>query len=299
MLDPRLVHVVSVAKTGSFTAAAAQVGVTQSAITKSVAALEAQMGYPIFYRTSRGVMLTPEGRDFIERASRLLEDARDLLRGNRERGDRFAGPLRIGVCPASLEWLLERPVGALLTKHPSIRFEVSSSSFERMLQQVRNGGVDLAIGYDVAFAECSDLKREQFGALDGQMFVRKGHPLLERDSITSTDLAEFDFVSPSDSRPYGSVIRGIYLEGAEWHERVHVVDYFPIARRIVATSNTIGVVSRAWSHTDAFQSEFALLDQPNMFPPAHLCCAFQARREPSPAGKALISALRQHNAFTT
>ena len=80
----------AVARVGSFSGASKAVGVTQSAITKSVADLEQQLGFAIFNRTSRGVAMTPEGRDFIDRAARLLADAADLF-GERDRGaDPFA-----------------------------------------------------------------------------------------------------------------------------------------------------------------------------------------------------------------
>ena len=55
MIDRRLQYVVSTARYGSFTAAAERVGVTQSAITKSVADLERQLGYSIFTRTARSL----------------------------------------------------------------------------------------------------------------------------------------------------------------------------------------------------------------------------------------------------
>ena len=87
----------AVARVGSFSGASKAVGVTQSAITKSVADLEQQLGFAIFNRTSRGVAMTPEGRDFIDRAARLLADAADLF-GERDRGaDPFAGSGSTGV----------------------------------------------------------------------------------------------------------------------------------------------------------------------------------------------------------
>lgn len=91
MLDSRLHYVVAVARSGTFTAASQAIGLTQLAITKSVADLEREIGYAIFFRTSRGVILTENGRDFIDRAARLLEDARELLKGSLQRNDPFAG----------------------------------------------------------------------------------------------------------------------------------------------------------------------------------------------------------------
>ncbi len=291
MLDPRFNYVVAVARAGSFTAAAEIVGVTQSAITKSVADLERQIGYSIFHRTSRGALLTEQGRDFVERAARLTEDAGELLRRPRGLEDAYAGTLRIGVCPASVEWRLAAPLELLLTRYPSIRLDTNGASFERMVQQLRNGAVDVAVGFDAAFAVWSDLRRYPLASDRVTLFVRRGHPLLDRPAITIADLAEFEFISPSDSRPYGAVIHGIYEDqGVEWRNRVHIVDYFPIVHRIVSTSNAIGVVAEAHGHSAPFQARFATLDSLDLFPEARLCCAIRAAWEPKPAVRAFISA---------
>jgi len=291
MSFPRLNHVVAVARGGSFTAAADMVGVTQSAITKSVADLERQVGYAIFHRTSRGALLTEQGRDFVERAARLLDDTGELLRRPKGPEDAYAGALRIGVCPASLEWQLAEPLGRLLARHPSIRLDVSGSSFERMVQQLRSGGVDVAIGLDAAFSVWSDVRRFPLAPNDTALFVRRGHPLLDRSAITVADLAEFDFISPSDSRPYGEVIRNVYEDqGVEWQRRVHIVDDFSIVRRIVATSDAIGVVAVIHGHSSKFRERFATLDEVRLFQKAPLCCAIRAAWEPKPAVRAFISA---------
>lgn len=293
MLDPRLNHLVSVARLGSFTAAARAIGVTQSAVTKGVADLERQLGYAIFHRTARGAMLTERGRDFVERAARLLDDARDLLNGDAVHDDPYAGVLRIGVCPASLEWRLIEPIAQLLRRHPGIRFDVNGSSFERMIQQLRNGAVDVAVGFDAAFREWPDVDRQPVGELQTLLFVRKGHPLLQADPLTRETLSRYPFVSPSDSRPYGAVVRDVYeSQGVEWREHLHVIDYFPIVSRIVATSDAVAGVSTAHAVNPAFLRQFQTLPL-ELFAPAPLCCAVRARWEPSPAARAFIKAMRE------
>lgn len=293
MLDPRLNHLVAVARTGSFTAAAQSVGVTQSAVTKSIADLERQLGLSLFHRTSRGALLTERGRDVAERAARLLEDARELLEGSAMKGDPYAGVLRIGVCPASMEWLLIWPLAELLRRHPSIRFEVSGASFERMVQQLRNGAVDVAVGFDAAFSEWPDVVREPVEGLQSTFFVRRDHPLARSPAATLADLANYDFVSPSDSRPYGAIIRDIFeSQGVDWRKRLHIIDYFPIVTRIVASSDAIGVVTRDYAASASFQEQFATLDHIDAFPPAPLCCAVRARWEPKPAVRAFIRTMR-------
>ena len=149
-------------------------------------------------------------------ASRLLEDTRILITGDGEE-DPYAKVLRIGVCPASLEWLLPEPLAALLHRHPKVIFDILGASFERVVQLLRNGGVDVAIGFEDAFAEWSDIKRTSIAAMHAVLFARKGHPILKRRTVSKSHFAKYDFVAPSDSRPYGSVIRELYEgEGVSW-----------------------------------------------------------------------------------
>ena len=145
MLDSRLKYAVAVARLGSFSGAAKDVGVTQSAVTKSVADLEQQLGFAIFSRTSRGVATTPEGRDFIDRAARLLADAADLF-GERNRGaDPFAGQLRIGLFPGSIDWLINDPAIGLLKRHTAVRIDTVSGNSERAVQLLSRGDRDPAV----------------------------------------------------------------------------------------------------------------------------------------------------------
>jgi len=295
MLDSRLNYVVAVARAGSFTGAAHAVGITQSAVTKSVADLERQLGTSLFHRTTHGALLTEAGRDFVDRAAKLLDDARDLLDGSCARGDRFSGLLRVGVCPAALEWSMVDPLAELLARHPSIRFELVGSSFERMVQQLRNGTVDIAIGHNAAFSEWPDFRRAVIPASQTTMFVRKGHPILAEEKPAMSELSKYTFVSPSDSRPYGAVIRGFYeSQGVDWRSRVHIIDYFPVVKRIVASSDAIGVVAVAYAATPSFARHFVALHHLKPFPPSELCCAVRARWEPKPAVRALISVMREN-----
>jgi DNA-binding transcriptional LysR family regulator len=294
MLDSRLIYLVAVARCGSFTAAAEAAGVTQSAITKSIADLENEIGYSIFYRTSRGVILTEKGGDFVTRAARLLEDARELLQGGTASGNPYAGILRIGVCPATLEWLLVEPLVELLCRHRAVRYDISSASFETIVQHLRSGSIDVAVGFDAAFSEWSDLRREAVGALGTTLFVRKGHPLLAKEQVTRRDLADYDFVSPPAARSYNETIRNLYeSHGIDPHDRVHRVDHFPLVRRIVEKSDAIGVIGRTYAGSEQFAQRFAVIPGIHLFPDGPLCCAVRARWEPKPAARAFIAIVKR------
>ena len=297
MLDARLVYVVAVSREGSFTAAARAIGVTQPAVTKSIADLERQVGYAIFYRTPGGAIPTESGKAFIVRAGRIVEDTRELLTSREGANDPYAGVLRIGIAPAAMEWQAVDAIELLLKRHPSVRLETSGGSFERTSNQLRNGAIDIAVGLDEAFASWPELERKTIGILQSDLFVRKDHPLVGRASLTSADLAKFDFVTLPESKPYGDIVRGFYeAAGVAWRGRMHVADYFPTVARIVRSTDAISMVQRAFTRTTSFNRFFATLSvEEEIFPTSLLCCAYRAHRELTPAMRAFVSAIRDSN----
>lgn len=295
MIDRRLLYAVSTARYGSFTAAAERVGVTQSAITKSVADLERELGYSIFNRTARGVLLTEEGRAFVERASRLLDEAKELMRGASPGSDPYSGALRIGVCPASLEWLLVEPLTMLMARHPTIRLDITGGSYDKVVQHLRSGAIDVAFGYQAAFADQPDFRRVPLAPLLTSFFVRLEHPILECKEVTGVDIAKYMLVSPSGSSPYDYSWREIYEEaGVDGADRIHVVDFFPIVERLVRNSDAIGIVSVNYAQTARFKKHYACIPfLLGSLPPSPLCCATRLRWSPRPAVRAFVKACRE------
>ncbi|HEY9090224.1 LysR family transcriptional regulator [Parasphingorhabdus sp.] len=294
MIDRRLIYVVSTARYGSFTAAADRVGVTQSAITKSVAVLEMELGYSIFNRTARGVLLTEEGRVFVERASRLLDDAQDLMHGAAMGSDPYASVLRIGVCPSSLEWLLVDPLSTLVSRHPKIRLNIVGGTYDKIVQQLRAGAIDVALGYDDAFKEQPDFRREPMRPLQTTLFVKKDHPILDVHDLTKADIAKYDLIAPSGWSPYNLVWREIYEDSAEEpYERPHVVDYFPIVAKLVRKTEAISIASIHYTQTSIFTRYFECVPDIGILPASPLCCATRLRWDPRPAVRAFIKACRE------
>lgn len=294
MVDSRLKHAVAVGKLGSFSRAADAVGVTQSAVTKSVADLERQLGYPLFHRTSRGVLLTEDGRDFIDRASRLLADAADLLGDADRKADPYRGSLRLGIFPASIEWMTMAPLVELLRRHPGIHLDVVTGTSERGVQLLQRGDIDVAFGMQAAFGDWSQFKCDQIGYLESIPFVRHGHPILEMAPITVDKITQFDFVMPSSSEPYTSAVQQIYeASGQSQNHRLHVVDFFPLVQRIVASTDAIGFVALEIISGRTFQERFVALSNTKLVEAPPLCCAVRARWPSKPAVRAFIGQMRR------
>jgi DNA-binding transcriptional LysR family regulator len=98
---------VATAQTGSFTAAADQMGISNRLTSKYVAELEARLGVRLLQRTTRRVGLTPAGEDLLTRAPALLDDFDAVLSEVTESSKGFSGTLRVSA-PVALPFNLRR-----------------------------------------------------------------------------------------------------------------------------------------------------------------------------------------------
>jgi len=116
----------SVAQYRSFRRAAAALGVTPSAISQSIRALEARVGAALFIRTTRSVGLTEAGERFLSRAKPAFEELVAASEGARELGQRPAGLLRLSVPRAVVPILLEPLIASFCQAYPEVAVEIAA-----------------------------------------------------------------------------------------------------------------------------------------------------------------------------
>ncbi|MGI5127925.1 LysR family transcriptional regulator [Pseudonocardia sp. CA-107938] len=133
-----------VAERGSFTAAAAELGYTQSAVSRQVAALERAAGLKLFERRTGGVALTAAGQTLLRHAVVALDA---VAAAERELSglppDR--GVLRLGTFPSASALILPRALAALRRTHPGIRVTTREASTPALVRALRARAIDLAI----------------------------------------------------------------------------------------------------------------------------------------------------------
>jgi DNA-binding transcriptional LysR family regulator len=117
----------SVARHRSFRRAAAELGVTPSAISQAVRALEARLGAALFIRTTRSVGLTEAGERFLSRAKPAFEELVAASEAAHELGQRPAGLLRLSVPRAVVPILLEPLIASFSQAYPEIEVEIAAS----------------------------------------------------------------------------------------------------------------------------------------------------------------------------
>lgn len=136
---------VAVSRAGSFRRAADAAGVSQATLSRSIAALEAELGVELLSRTSQGIALTSAGKRILDRAETVLADLERLSDEARHlRGDE-PGDLRIALSPFAALVLLPRALRGFRRAYPTGTLEVHDAFYPEVLPALRDGAYDLAI----------------------------------------------------------------------------------------------------------------------------------------------------------
>lgn len=132
----------AVARTRSFRRAAAELGVSPSALSHALRGLEARLGVRLLHRTTRSVAPTEAGERLLARLTPALHEIADALDTVNEYRETPLGTLRINAPRAACDWVLAPLVARFLAKHPGMRVElVDDDSFVDIVAKGFDAGV--------------------------------------------------------------------------------------------------------------------------------------------------------------
>ncbi len=135
---------VRVLETGSFSAAARQLNIGQSAVSKSIAQLEDRLGVSLLSRSTHGLSPTEAGETYYERALRAIEEAEEADFAARDAGARLTGRLRVSGGVTLTRLYLVPRLAAFLAEHP--RLSVDFTLDDRPVDLIEEG-VDIGLRY--------------------------------------------------------------------------------------------------------------------------------------------------------
>ncbi|MGO4813670.1 LysR family transcriptional regulator [Cupriavidus sp. 2MCAB6] len=186
-----------VAQHGSLHRATEHIGVTQSALSKALARLEADAGMRLFERTARGVTLTPVGQTLLERARNVVLAANDLQGEVEAQAAARAGKIRLAATPYLFSWLLSPVVARFLARRPLATFSIETRLTQGAILSLQSGDADLACGGMTANVP-RDVSHIPLRPLRLQVVARSGHPRLGAFK-TLADLAQERWALPQAS----------------------------------------------------------------------------------------------------
>jgi LysR family hydrogen peroxide-inducible transcriptional activator len=184
----QLEYFCAVARTGSFTRAADDLGIAQPSLSEQIAKLEQGLGAALFERLSRRIELTPLGEAILGKAQALLEDAAALPDHFERAREGVHGALRVGAIPTILPYYLAPLLKGFTDRFEDIDLHVREGTTAELVQQVLDGMLDVAV---VSLpVEGSGLVRKELFRDPLYLAVPEGHPLASSHKVQLRRISE-------------------------------------------------------------------------------------------------------------
>ena len=182
----------AVAETGSFTGAGRRLHVSQSAISRQILLLEAELNEPLFWRIKRKVKITPAGEALLQLSLRVFDDIRETTERLTETQQKLTGTIRlVGGMTVSI-YVFPTLLKEYQRLHPDVDVKVATGSAERLVRRLRAGTVDLGLltlPVDEADLITRPVMREEL-----MLVTYPGHPLAQKKRIEAQDLNKLPFI---------------------------------------------------------------------------------------------------------
>ncbi|KQM67960.1 hyaluronan synthase [Sphingomonas sp. Leaf17] len=181
----QLSYFVALAETGNFTRAADRMGIAQPSLSQQIRGLETVLGGALFERGGPAI-LTPLGRETLDRARRILLDLTDMEEVRAASADALVGTIRLGVSPTLGAYLLPSLVARLHREHPTLRVHIREGLPTALTNGLATGEHDLILLQLPVAGRTFHTERLFREAL--YLAMAADHPLAARSVIETTDL---------------------------------------------------------------------------------------------------------------
>jgi DNA-binding transcriptional LysR family regulator len=185
-------HFLAIARTGSFTAAAEELFVSQSSLSKQIIALERELGVQLFDRTKRKVTLTEAGKTFRGHALRLKQ-AHESMIADLEEYRSGVGALSIAAIPVIAQYGISKYIAAFREANPGIRLVVDEREAADITPALNDHLYELAFVRDTCVDSerhaCLEICRDRLIVV-----VPSRHRLASRSVVSLPELAGENFI---------------------------------------------------------------------------------------------------------
>lgn len=176
----------------NFTRAASRCHLSQPAFSALIKALEETVGLKLFDRSTRHVLLTPEGERFLLSAQRIAAELQDCARAMRDTAQLARGHVAVALLPSLAAGWLPGVLQQFRARYPGVELAVLDVLSESCIAAVANGEADFALA--AIRADTPELQAEPFCSDDFHLVCPADHPLAMQAQLAVADLQPWPFV---------------------------------------------------------------------------------------------------------
>jgi len=234
------------AQSASFAKASKVLFITQPALSRSIKALEEELGQLLFDRVGKRIELTSFGQTSLKRAQELLDGLNDLKKSGQKLTPTTKGLYRLGLSsgPGAL---LATPLLSHIAQHfPNVKIEIYRANTQTLVELLKDRWVDGLVIDLRAMQPDSDLYIEETFEFRGEFMCRKGHPLLKLKTLPFAKLLEYPMASTPLSDELARLLVAQYGESAHPNEMIQLSsDEIHDLIEVAQVSDTVVLAARA------------------------------------------------------
>jgi len=202
----QILYFIAVAKTEHVTEAATQLHIAQSAISRQIGLLEAELGVALFHREGRTIKLTTIGRLFLTHAERAVAEIEHAKQKIQEHLDPEQGAIRLGFVASLSVQTLSLILAKFREEHPNITFQLHQGSLEYLIDLIEKGNLEIAFTAPVPM---------EHPTVEGEIFYREQllavlpahHELAQQRQIRLDQLRNETWISYRPGLPLYAIVQ--------------------------------------------------------------------------------------------
>jgi DNA-binding transcriptional LysR family regulator len=259
-LKLRSLHILqAVVQAGSMAKAAAILGRTQSAISKSIAEMERTLGVTLLERASTGVAPTAYARILLKRGGAIFDELRQGLREIESLADPASGEVRVG-CTEPMTSIVADVIRRLSRQFPRMVFHVSVNETTTLFHELRERELDLAVTRMMKDGTETDLKAQVLFHDPLAVVAGKRNPWLRRRNVELVDLLDEPWVLPTrDSFLARFIVEAFGMRGLDLPRSPVITASVQMRTSLLATGRFLTVLPSAMLGFAAFRGSLAAL----------------------------------------
>lgn len=213
----RIRHFMLLAEDLSFSRAAERAHLSQTAFSRSIQSLEAELGVRLFDRDTRSVRLTLVGSRLVARGKVLLAEAADISRELSLVSIAEAGDLSFGASGMAMDAELRARIVELSRQHPKLRLHIEVGDWKVLREQLEEEKIEFFVAYPADLCDNPKFKVTPLPGRRASTFCRAGHPLLTKSApVAPPDYLAYPWAAVQMADEFSAAFRQAC--GLEEHE---------------------------------------------------------------------------------
>ena len=232
--------IVAVARLGSFSRAAVELGMSQSALSQSIQQLEFLLDAKLLERRHRSVTMTASGEVFVLRVERVLRDLETAVKDVRHQARTDGGRVSVACLSTVATLFMPEAVQSFRKDYPHVSISIRDENVAGILDQVKSGAVDFAVTClfsDDRDVDFSPVIRDRF-----RFVCHLDHPWVGRRAVRWKELREINLVAMSEATGVRQIIERRHPDGRVFEHAAYEVSRVPSLVQIVLDGSASSVL---------------------------------------------------------